>query len=155
MRRRVRNQSDHHNHADDTGDDTPDADDRALSEQERTSAERAALDAVGEGTVELVEASDDGHEVYEVEVRARPRCPLSRERMVRCASATGWVFADTWVLAAIGVYQRRCSLRGGSVAAGDWMNHACGPGGAGGRRGAGQAGRRRGSCGSTTTGPSS
>ena len=23
---------------------------------------------------------------------------------------TGWVFADAWVLAAIGVYQRRCSL---------------------------------------------
>jgi hypothetical protein len=36
---------------------------------------------------------------------------------------TGWVFADTWVLAAIGVYQRRCSLLE-MVAAGDWMNHA-------------------------------
>jgi hypothetical protein len=36
---------------------------------------------------------------------------------------TGWVFADTWVLAAIGVYQRRCSLLE-VIAAGDWMNHA-------------------------------
>lgn len=35
----------------------------------------------------------------------------------------GWVFVDTWVLAAIGVYQRRCSLLE-VVAAGDWMNHA-------------------------------
>jgi hypothetical protein len=34
-----------------------------------------------------------------------------------------WVFADTWVLAAIGVYQRPCSLLE-VVAAGDWMNHA-------------------------------
>ena len=34
-----------------------------------------------------------------------------------------WVFADTWVLASIGVYQRRCSLVE-LVAAGDWMNHA-------------------------------
>ena len=36
---------------------------------------------------------------------------------------SGWVFADTWVLAAIGVYQRRCSLLE-VLAAGDWMNHA-------------------------------
>jgi hypothetical protein len=36
---------------------------------------------------------------------------------------TGWVFADAWVLAAIGVYQRRCSLLE-VIAAGDWMNHA-------------------------------
>jgi len=35
----------------------------------------------------------------------------------------GWVFADTWVLASIGVYQRRCTLLE-LVAAGDWMNHA-------------------------------
>ena len=35
----------------------------------------------------------------------------------------GWVFADTWVLASIGVYQRRCSLVE-LIAAGDWMNHA-------------------------------
>jgi hypothetical protein len=36
---------------------------------------------------------------------------------------SGWVFADTWVLASIGVYQRRCSLVE-LIAAGDWMNHA-------------------------------
>jgi hypothetical protein len=35
----------------------------------------------------------------------------------------GWVFADTWVLASIGVYQRRCTLVE-LIAAGDWMNHA-------------------------------
>ncbi len=34
-----------------------------------------------------------------------------------------WVFADTWVLASIGVYERRCTLVE-VVAAGDWMNHA-------------------------------
>jgi hypothetical protein len=34
-----------------------------------------------------------------------------------------WVFSDTWVLAAIGVYQRRCTLLE-LIAAGDWMNHA-------------------------------
>ena len=55
---------------DDDDADADDADDRALSEQERTSAEQAALDAVGEGTVEQVEASDDAGEAYEVEVRA-------------------------------------------------------------------------------------
>jgi uncharacterized membrane protein YkoI len=54
---------------DDAGDDTPDADDRALSEGERTSAEKAAVDAVGDGIVEKVEASDDRDEAYEVEVR--------------------------------------------------------------------------------------
>ena len=47
----------------------PDADDRALSAEERQSAEQAALDAVGGGTVEQVEASDDRGEAYEVEVR--------------------------------------------------------------------------------------
>lgn len=36
---------------------------------------------------------------------------------------TGWTFADTWVLASVGVYQRRCSLLE-VIAAGDWMNHA-------------------------------
>src|ERR1041384_6122700 len=36
---------------------------------------------------------------------------------------TGWVFADSWVLAAIGVYQRPSSLLE-VVAAGDWMTHA-------------------------------
>jgi hypothetical protein len=35
----------------------------------------------------------------------------------------GWVFADTWVLASIGVYERRCTLVE-LIAAGDWMNHA-------------------------------
>lgn len=54
--------------ADDT-DDTDDTDDRALSADERRSAEQAALDAVGGGTVEQVEASDDGAEAYEVAVR--------------------------------------------------------------------------------------
>jgi uncharacterized membrane protein YkoI len=53
---------------DDDGDDDRDADDRALSASERTSAERAALDAVGGGTVEHVEASDDRGEAYEVDV---------------------------------------------------------------------------------------
>ena len=51
------------------GDDGADADDRALSTEERQSAEQAALDAVGGGTVEQVEASDDRGEAYEVEVR--------------------------------------------------------------------------------------
>ena len=54
--------------ADDRDDDT-DADDRALSEAERQAAEQAALDAVGGGTVEQVEASDDRGQAYEVEVR--------------------------------------------------------------------------------------
>lgn len=52
-----------------TDDATPDADDRVLSEEERTSAEDAALDAVGGGTVQQVEASDDAGEAYEVDVR--------------------------------------------------------------------------------------
>lgn len=52
----------------DDRDDRPDADDRALSASERTSAEEAALDAVGGGTVLQVEASDDRGEAYEVEV---------------------------------------------------------------------------------------
>ena len=47
----------------------PDADDRALSAAERTSAEKAALDAVGGGTITDVDASDDRGEAYEVEVR--------------------------------------------------------------------------------------
>jgi uncharacterized membrane protein YkoI len=51
------------------GDDVPDADDRALSAEERRSAEQAAVDAAGGGTVEQVEASDDGGVAYEVEVR--------------------------------------------------------------------------------------
>jgi uncharacterized membrane protein YkoI len=51
------------------GDDGLDADDRAVSAEERQSAELGALDAVGGGTVEQVEASDDSREAYEVEVR--------------------------------------------------------------------------------------
>lgn len=39
------------------------------------------------------------------------------------STPSGWVFADAWVLAAIGVYQRRCSLLE-MVASADWMNHA-------------------------------
>lgn len=39
------------------------------------------------------------------------------------STRAGWVFSDTWVLASIGVYQRRCTLVE-LVAAGDWMNHA-------------------------------
>lgn len=35
----------------------------------------------------------------------------------------GWVFADTWVLAAIGVYGRPCSLTE-VIAAADWINQA-------------------------------
>ena len=55
----------------DTDDDMNDkeADDRALSSAERDSAEKAALSAVGGGTVVDVEASDDRGEAYEVEVR--------------------------------------------------------------------------------------
>jgi uncharacterized membrane protein YkoI len=56
--------------ADDDGDENPDADDRTLGAEERDSAERAALDAVGGGTVRQVEASDDHGEAYEVEVLA-------------------------------------------------------------------------------------
>jgi uncharacterized membrane protein YkoI len=49
------------------GDDGRDADDRALSTQERQSAEQAALATV-DGTVTDVEASNDPGEAYEVEV---------------------------------------------------------------------------------------
>ena len=55
---------------DDHQDDTPDADDRALSASERTSVEKAALNAVNGGTVTEVEAGDDPGEAYKVEVRA-------------------------------------------------------------------------------------
>ncbi|WP_182376452.1 PepSY domain-containing protein [Nocardioides sp. WS12] len=48
--------------------DTPDADDRVLSATERASAEKAALAAVGGGTVRDVEASDDRGAAYDVEV---------------------------------------------------------------------------------------
>ena len=52
-----------------TANDAPDADDRALSAAERNSAEKAALDAVGGGTITDLDASDDRGEAYEVEVR--------------------------------------------------------------------------------------
>jgi hypothetical protein len=35
----------------------------------------------------------------------------------------GWEFADTWVLAAIGVYQRPCTVLE-MIGAADWVNHA-------------------------------
>lgn len=54
--------------ADDRTDNTPDADDRVLSATERASAEKAALAAVGGGTVRDVEASDDRGAAYDVEV---------------------------------------------------------------------------------------
>ncbi|MFI5931759.1 PepSY domain-containing protein [Actinoplanes sp. NPDC051494] len=50
--------------------DSPDADDRVLTDAERTSAEQAAVAAVTGGTVTDVEASDDPGVAYEVEVRA-------------------------------------------------------------------------------------
>ena len=53
----------------DADDATPDADDRALSAEERASAEQAALDAVGGGTVNDLEASDDPGVAYDAEVR--------------------------------------------------------------------------------------
>ena len=56
---------------DDDGRDDRRSDDRALPEAERTAAGRAALAAVGGGTVVKVEASDDGSEAYEVEVLDR------------------------------------------------------------------------------------
>lgn len=48
-----------------------DADDRVLGDAERADAEKAALAAVGGGTVIQVEASDDTGEAYEAEVRDR------------------------------------------------------------------------------------
>ncbi len=48
--------------------ETPDADDRVLTATERASAEKAALAAVGGGTVREVEASDDRGAAYDVEV---------------------------------------------------------------------------------------
>jgi uncharacterized membrane protein YkoI len=52
----------------DVDDSREDADDRALSASERTSAENAALNAVDGGTITDVEAGDDFGEAYEVEV---------------------------------------------------------------------------------------
>jgi uncharacterized membrane protein YkoI len=54
---------------DDDGVDHDDADDRAISATERASAEKAALAAVGTGTVISVEASDDRGVAYDVDVR--------------------------------------------------------------------------------------
>lgn len=51
------------------GTDGSDADDRALGTAERRAAEKAALAAVGGGTVLDVDAGDDRGEAYEVEVR--------------------------------------------------------------------------------------
>ncbi|GAA4365948.1 hypothetical protein [Nocardioides caricicola] len=57
--------------SDDDSDGAEETDDRALSPEERTAAEQAALEAVGSGsTVLQVEASDDPGVAYEVEVRA-------------------------------------------------------------------------------------
>src|SRR6478752_5929937 len=39
------------------------------------------------------------------------------------AVSEGWVYADAWVLAAIGVYQRPCTLLE-VIGAADWVNHA-------------------------------
>ena len=47
----------------------PDADDRALTATERAAAEKAALAAVGSGTVVDVDPSDDPGVAYEAEVR--------------------------------------------------------------------------------------
>ncbi|BEL02883.1 hypothetical protein Q0Z83_010740 [Actinoplanes sichuanensis] len=47
----------------------PDADDRVLSAEERTSVETAALAAIPGGTVLETEASDDQGVAYEAEVR--------------------------------------------------------------------------------------
>jgi uncharacterized membrane protein YkoI len=52
----------------DDRDDTPDADDRTLTDAERTSAEEAAMATVEGGTVVDVDAGDAGV-AYEVEVR--------------------------------------------------------------------------------------
>ena len=54
---------------DNDANDTRDADDRALSAAERNSAEKAAQNAVGGGTIVDLDASDDRGEAYEVEVR--------------------------------------------------------------------------------------
>jgi len=57
------------NDANDDANDTRDADDRPLSAAERSSAEKAARNAVGGGTIVDLDASDDRGEAYEVEVR--------------------------------------------------------------------------------------
>lgn len=62
-------ETDRDDDADDADDANDDADDRALTDAERTSAEKAALDAIGGGTVIDTEASTGQGEAYEVEVR--------------------------------------------------------------------------------------
>ena len=62
------NETDDANDADDAN-EGPDADDRSLSAAERKSAAKAALDAVGGGTLTDLDASDDRGVAYEVEVR--------------------------------------------------------------------------------------
>lgn len=66
-----RDDRDDRDEADDRDDvgERPDADDRVLSAAERTSAEKAALAAVGSGTVVDVDPSDDPGVAYEAEVR--------------------------------------------------------------------------------------
>ena len=59
---------DSHDDGDDAN-DAPEADDRVLSDSERTSVDKAATDAVGGGTVTDAEASDDRGVAYEVDVR--------------------------------------------------------------------------------------
>jgi hypothetical protein len=54
---------------DDDGVNDQDADDRTLSAAERESAEKAALEAVGTGTVTSVEGSDDPGVAYEIDVQ--------------------------------------------------------------------------------------
>jgi uncharacterized membrane protein YkoI len=54
---------------DDDLNEAPEADDRVLSADERSSAGKAATTAVGGGTVTGVEASDDRGVAYEVDVR--------------------------------------------------------------------------------------
>jgi uncharacterized membrane protein YkoI len=62
-------EADDDNGRDDDATDAPEADDRALSADERSSAGKAATAAVGGGTVTAVEASDDRGVAYEVDVR--------------------------------------------------------------------------------------
>jgi uncharacterized membrane protein YkoI len=64
---------------DDDNGDNDHADDRALSASERTSARRAALDAVIGGTVTEVEPGDERGVAYDVEVRGTDNTELDVE----------------------------------------------------------------------------
>ncbi|SDS62279.1 PepSY domain-containing protein [Actinoplanes derwentensis] len=67
---KVLSQEQDDNDADDNDNDGPDADDRVLTDAERTSGEKAALTAVGAGSTLLdLEASDDKGVAFEAEVR--------------------------------------------------------------------------------------